>query len=262
MLRSVKNLSGFKVSATDGKLGKVEQFYFDDESWTVRYLVINTGFWIFGRKVLVSPIFFTGVDWLTKSIALHLSKKQIRESPDVDTAKPVSRIWETEYYRYYNVPVYWSGPEAWGTAAFPQMASPFVPPSVMSRDQAASPEEAELKERAGRVETHLRSSKEVLGYRIAARDGDIGHVDDFVVDDASWRLRYLVVDTARFLSGKKVIVSPLWIEEVVWPQRKVTLGLSKASVESCPEFDLYAEITRDYEAALFAHYGKDEYWQA
>jgi hypothetical protein len=259
MLRSVKNLSGYRISAEDGNIGRVKQFYFDDEQWTVRYLVVKTGWWIFGRKVLVSPLFFKGVDWVDQSIELNLTKDKIKKSPRAYTRKPVSRVWETNYFRYFSVPVYWIGPFAWGNVAAPVPEEGFLHPTVKAyADEGSEEDIAAVSE--DQTRSHLRSSKEVLGYRIGARDGKIGFVDDFVIDDRTWGIIYVIVDTAQWLPGHKVILSPLWITDVIWRRRRVKVDLSREAVKQSPKLSSYAEITRDYETKLFAHYGKKRYW--
>ena len=169
MQKSIKNLKGNAIVATDGEIGKVDDFYFDDKSWTVRYLVADTGNWLLGRKVLISPIALGKVDFSSGRFNVTLTKKQVEDSPSIDTDKPVSRQHEAYYHDYYGYPYYWTGPYLWGP-----MSSPQIP--VL--DQKRIEERRAEREEAG--DLHLRSAAYVTGYHTEASDGEIGHVEDFV----------------------------------------------------------------------------------
>ena len=192
MLRSIKSLIGDIMHARDGDIGKVHDFFFDDEKWIVRYLVVDTHYWLPGRKVLISPVALGHPDWESMKFPVNLTREQVKNSPDIDTEKPFSRQQETTLHTHYGWPFYWP---LGGT--FP------VPPPV-------SPPKGKL---AGQAQTemgdpHLRSTKEVSGYHIAATDGEIGHVDDFISEMDDWVIRYMVVDTKNWLPGRKVLISP------------------------------------------------------
>jgi hypothetical protein len=256
VLRSAYGLKGFTLGATDGDVGSVEEVYFDDARWGIRYLVVDTGGWLSGRTVLISPISIRGTDWGERTIKVDLTRKQVEESPDIDTDKPVSRQHEIAYFGYYGYPWYWGGPYLWGVGAHPlDAASPLIPV-----DPAAAEVQARIDEERAAADHHLRSSAEVIGYSIHATDDDIGHVDDFLFDDASWAIRYMVVDTRNWWPGKKVLVSPQWIERIDWPSLEVFVKLTRATVKDSPEYDPSNPPTREYEAALHRHYGQSGYW--
>lgn len=252
MLRSMKkDLRGFAVGATDGDIGQVEECYFDDASFTVRHLVVDTGGWLGGRKVLISPMALRAIDWDGKRINAALTKAQVEKSPAIDTDRPVSRQHEVEYYSYYGYPYYWAGPYLWGAYPYPLPLS----------DRATSLEKERHWDWAGDGgDPHLRSSAEVTGYHIAAMDGDIGHVEDFLVDDATWTIRYMIVDTRNWWPGKKVVVSPEWIERVDWSDAKVHVGVTREQIKKSPEYDPSGPVERDYETRLHDHYGRPSYW--
>lgn len=255
MLRSINNLKGFAITATDGAIGEVEEFYFDDESWAIRYIVVNTGDWFESRQVLISPISIKQVDRATNQLYMNLTMKQVKNSPDIDTRKPVSRQLETTYFDYYGYPYYWGGPHLWGAAAYP--AALALPPTTAA--QTVSGMAAKMREEEHH-DLHLRSTGEVTGYHIEALDGEIGHADDFIVDDETWAVRYLVVDTSNWWFGKKVLLAPQWIERVSWTESKVFVDLSKEAVKNSPEYDESALISREYEAKLYGSYGRRGYW--
>jgi len=251
MLRNAKNLHGFTIRATDGELGTVDQLYFDDETWAIRYLTVETGGWLGGRPVLISPFSVIHTDWQAQQLDVALTKKQVENSPDIDTHQPVSRQHEAAYNRYYGYPYYWGGPYLWGAGAYP--ADVVMPP-------IAPIDNVEEKIESQPADSHLRSTEAVTGYSIEAADGEIGHVDGFVVDDEAWAIRYIEVATRNWWPGKKVLVSPAWIERMSWADSRVYAGLTREAIQNAPEYIESAPITREYENRLYFHYGRPPYW--
>ncbi|HWQ36684.1 MAG TPA: PRC-barrel domain-containing protein [Blastocatellia bacterium] len=256
MLQSVNELQGFALMATDGAVGEVREFYFDDERWTVRYLVVSTGSWLEGRDVLISPISVRQVDRGSNQVFVNLTMDQVRHSPDIDTHKPVSRQHESLFMSYYGYPYYWGGPGLWGSAAYP--AAVALPPATAEHIAAESEARARDEEQSG--DSHLHSTREVTGYYIQASDDDIGHVEDFIIEDDSWAIRYLVVDTRNWLPGRKVLLAPEWLERVSWTDSKVFVNLTRDEVRNSPEYDKANLLSRDYETRLHEHYGRPGYW--
>lgn len=246
MLRSAKDLHGYTLHAIDGNIGHVDEFYFDDETWTVRYFVVDTGHWLPGRSFLIGAPAIHHADWGTRELHTNLMREQIEKSPDSGTHRPLSRRWEAHYHAYYEWPVYWAGAALGGLAAYPSLL--------------AEKEPEVLLEESSDEDSHLQSSSDVAGYQIHATDGDIGHVADFIVDDENWAIRYLVIDTGAWWPGKKVLLSPAWIEAVKWSEAKVYTPLTREAIQSSPAYDARYPITRDYEVQLFAHYGQTQYW--
>jgi uncharacterized protein YrrD len=244
MLTKIKTLKGYQLDSLDGEIGKVKDFYFDDRHWTIRYLVAETGTWLASRQVLISPYALTGVDTADKTIAVELTNQQIENSPSLDTDKPVSRQWEQDYYSYYSWPAYWNGPYSWGTY-------PYIDrnPNRAGQHAPAKPSDH-----------HLRSTHAVSAYYVHALDGDIGHIEDFIVDDETWAIRYLVVNTSNWWQGKKVLVAPQWLERVSWSDSKVFVNLSRQTIKESPEFTDESLLTREYEIELHGHYQRKGYW--
>jgi hypothetical protein len=252
MLRNSKDLHGLRIRATDGEIGTIDNFYFEDETWAIRYLTVNTGGWLAGRQVLISPISVVGApDWEAKSLDVALTKKQVENSPDIDTHKPVSRQHEIAYFGYYGYPYYWGGSDLWGAAPFP--AGLAVPTPVSTEAMADGVA-------AGMADSHLRSSQEVATYSLEAINGEIGSVHGFVVDEEAWAIRYIEVATRSWWPGKKVLVSPAWAERVSWEESKVYVGLTREVIKDAPEYVESTMITRDYENRLYSHYGRPPYW--
>jgi hypothetical protein len=254
MLNNANTIKGYTLDCLDGDLGKVKEFYFDDRYWTIRYLVVDTGNWLTGRKVLIAPHAVRAVNNIERKISVTLTKKQIEDSPALESDKPVSRQFEESYYEYYGWPMYWGGPYMWGSCAYPYMAGPY-PRITRDYEQMA---EAARREKAW--DPHLRSTDDVSGRHIHAIDGDIGHVEEFLIDDENWAIRYLVINTRNWWLGKKVLVSPHWIERVSWSESKVFVNLSRETIKQSPQYTEETVLTRDYEASLHRHYNRQGYW--
>jgi uncharacterized protein YrrD len=245
MLIKAKTLEGFKLNSFNGEIGQVKEFYFDDQHWTIRYLVADTGDWLTGRQVLISPYVLGDPDQEKQYITVYLTKEQIENSPSLDSSKPVSQQFEMDYHRYYGYPMYWGGSYMWG-------AYPYI---QRDREQWSKSSPAEKKE-----DPNLRSTREVSGYHIQATDGEIGHVEDFIIDYETWAIRYLIVDTVNWWSGKKVLLSPQWIERVSWGESKVFINLPREIIQRSPEYIQDNVLIRDYETQLHQHYNRQGYW--
>ena len=255
MLNNVGHLNGSKIIATDGEIGHVKEAYFDDEAWAIRYLVVDTGTWLSGREVLVSPYAVTQPLGSGKTIDVSLTRQQVRDSPVIDTHRPVSRQHEREYLGYYAFPEYWEGGELWSMSALPLLPPP-LPIAVESQAECAKRGQDVPPE-----DVHLRSSANVAGYDIQATDDSIGHVKDFIFDDESWAIRYLVVDTRNWWpGGKKVLLATHWIDRIDWADKTVYTKLTRNQIKSSPEYEEAEPINRDYEKRLHDAYGRDGYW--
>lgn len=245
MQRSVNDLVGCTISAKDGELGKVDEFYFDDLSWSIRYLVLKTGNWLSERMVLIPHAALGITDWTSRTFRVNLTMEQVRNSPDIDTEKTVSRQHEEKLFDHYALPVYWGE----GFYATPLGMVPFTP----IIDKNLVKEDDDSAQQHG--DPHLRSTKVVKGYHIHANDGEIGHVEDYIVDDEKWNICFLIVDTHNWLPGRKVLIMPRWINRIDWDESRVYVNLSQESIKNSPEFDPSQPIGKDYEKALFNHYG-------
>ena len=203
--------------------------------------MVDTGNWITDkpdRRVLISPYAVVVVDEKKKIIATDLTKKQIKDSPSFNIDQPVSRQAEKAYYEYYGWPMYWNGKHEWGFNSYP----------VREGQRAADSDKA--------WEYNLRATGAVSGYHIQASDGDIGHI----LDDKTWAIRYLIVDTQNWLPGKHVLVSPQWIERISWSEMKIFVNMSREAIKQAPEYTKDALITRDYETRLYSYHKRDGYW--
>jgi hypothetical protein len=244
MLRSLKELIGYRIAATDGEIGKIVDFYFDDASWRIRYLVAATGSWLFGRQVLVSPASVGLPDHERRIVPVALTVKQVAGSPPVDTDLPVSRQHEIKLASYYNWPPYWPAagtPVAgMGIAAIPDAAMEHV-------DHPGDP--------------HLRSAEVVSAYSIHTTDRDVGHAVDFLVDTDTWRIRYLVASTRDVLPGKKVLVAADWLTAIDWAGREVRVNVTFDQFKGGEAFDPSKPVDRDVETRLFDYYGRPKYWE-
>jgi sporulation protein YlmC with PRC-barrel domain len=254
MMWNVKDLRGYAIRTTDGVIGTVDDFYFNDEDWAIRYLVIDTGTWLSGRRVLISPAAIGSPDWMIQELPVSLTKAQVRLSPDIDTRKPVSRQHEAEYSRYYGYPYYWGGAGFWGMGAYPG--------NLTAEDTINEELRSAAKHPPATDDCHLRSSNTVIGYQVHATDGDIGHVDDLLVDDQTWAIRYLIVKTGGWWRGRRVLVAPRWINDVSWSMATVSVNLTRVAIEGAPPYDSETQLDRQREQALHDHYDRPGYWTA
>jgi uncharacterized protein YrrD len=245
MLYKAKSLKGYLLNSRDGEIGKIKEFYFDDRFWTIRYLVADTGNWLPGRQVLISPYALGVVNSEAEDIGVDLTKKQIEDSPSLDSDKPVSRQFEQAYYGHYGYPIYWAGLCAWGYYPYPARAP----------EQWRKPSKEEKA-----WDPDLRSTNDVSGHHIQGTDGEIGHVEDFFIDAQTWTIRYLIVDTHNWWPGKKILVSPQWIDRISWGERKVFVNLLRETIKQSPEFKEESLLSRAYETGLYRHYNRPGYW--
>ncbi len=246
MLRRANDLERYTVRATDGEIGDVDEFFFDDATWTLRYLVVETGSWLLKRRVLVAPESFGPTDWPAREFPVDLTREQVKDSPTIEMDKPVSRQHEMAYRAHFSWPAY----EMYEMGSTGGMAIIRTGPETNEEPDTAVEE----------GDPHLRSSRAVTGYHIEARDGDVGHVEDFLIDDETWAIRYLLIDTHDWLPGKRVLLGPEWVQAIDWSASKVSVDVEREQIKSAPEFDASAPVSREYEEALHAHYGTTPYW--
>lgn len=245
MLQRVGNLLGTPLRATDDDIGRCRDLLFDDRTHVVRYIVADSGRWIPGRKVLISPISVDRVDGQRVSVAL--SRKQIEEAPPLAEDAPVSRQHEVAFHKYYGYAFYWHGTALWGLAQTP-----------LSLRHDSPIRAAEHEELDG--DPHLRSTREVRNYTVNGRDGQLGGIDDFLLDAQAWVLRYVVVDTGSWLSGRKVLLSPDWFAGWDWVNKAAAVPITKREAEGSPEYRPDGPLDRAYEARLHDFYGRSAYW--
>jgi hypothetical protein len=247
MLRSMKELKNYVIKATDGDIGTCKDFLFDDGQWKVRYMVADTRRWVPGRKVLVPPHTLGHADWESNQFAVDLTKEQIKRSPGIEANLPVSREKEQQLALHFGWDPYWVRENLPGAAAFP-------PPLLNAQSRTATAETETPKAGA------LRSMDEVTGYHIEATDGEIGHVEDLIVDDENWTVRYVVVDTRDILPGKKVLIAPRWVKSINWAGHQMSLDLTRDRIKNGPVYDPAAPINREQETHLYDYYGRPAYW--
>jgi uncharacterized protein YrrD len=236
MLRSARSLRDYHVRATDANIGRVKDFLFDSQEWVVRYVVVDTSEWRPGRTILVIPDVVGPSSVEGQILPVSLTSEQVHSSPDIDVDKPVSRQHEAALFEHYGWFPYWGngrrGPQESG---------------------------AETSEAAGE-ERHLSSMRRVDGYSIRALDGEIGRVEDFIIEDENWTIRDIVVDTRTWLHGKHVLVAPEWVAGIDEQEKVVSLELSQEEVKESPPYDPNQPVNRQYEVHLYDYYGRPKYW--
>ncbi len=244
MLRSIDDIVHYNLLSKDGDIGKVADFLFDDRWWAVRYMIADTGSWLAEKKVLVSPAFIEKADWKSQTILMNITHEQIESCPPIEENMPVSREYEVRFFNYYGYPYYWAGDAMWGMFPYPTNLN-----AVRATQQGEDTDIEKV--------NHLRSVKEVKGYSISATDGNIGHVEDFILNDETWALKYMVVDTRNWLpGGKKTLLSPAWIEKIDWMGSEVSVDLNTRQIENSPEYDPNKPVNVEYEMHLYDYYGR------
>jgi len=268
MLRKLHDLLGYKVESRDeddGTVGSIEDFYFDDHTWTVRYVVVDTGSWLVGRRVLISTDVITAISSMPEVMELNLTKEQIENSPSIETEEPVSRQHEVDLQTYYGWPGYWTVSPMMG---MPMMATPMgLPEAVAEQERAEDVSNGGLPESASPTDpersladSHLRSVREVTGYHIHATDGDIGHIQDIFADENDWIIRYMLADTRNWWPGKHVLLARDWVQKIEWDDRSITVNVTREQVKDSPEYDPRGPVGREYESALHSYYMFPGYW--
>jgi hypothetical protein len=234
MLRTLTDLEDYSIDATDGTIGQVKDFYFDDEAWVIRYFVVETGTWHSKRKVLISPLVLGKPNWEARLLSVPITKQQVKDSPNIDTDKPVTRQHAATYLDpHYDYPCYWNGPAP---------ADHITAVLQMHDDH------------------HLRSCKAIMTYHVHATDGEIGHVQGFLVDEETWSIRYMIVNTSNWWGGHHVLVAPQWISDVEWEGFTVAVDLTRDAVKSSPPYRSASQLDRDQELRIYRHYGRRGYW--
>jgi len=251
MLKRLRDLQNWTVVGRDGEdVGSISDFYLDDERWVLRFFLINAGGWMVDHPVFVSPLAITKVNWEDSTLEVDLTRDQVRKAPRLDPAtSQVTRWFESDYYLYYGYPFYWDGPHAWG-------AQP-LPTRVAGAAAGAEPVPAA----DGSSEGTLHSVDQITGYHLQALDGEIGHVEDFLVDPESWSIRYLVIDTSNWIGGRTVLVSPEWVRRIDWNDRLFHVDLTRDAIKDSPQYDPTIELDREYETRLYAYYRRPAYWK-
>ena len=254
MLIKAKILNNYKLNSLDGEIGKVKDLYFEDQYWTIRYLIANTGNWLTGRQVLLSPKSLLSNNQKEEYININLTKSQIESSPSLESDKPVSMQYQEKLYGYLALPMYGMGMgmEMGGVGA----TIPYIPiENDIEKLKAFTKEQNEW-------DPHLRSIHNVRGYDIQGKDDKIGHLEDIIIDDETWEIRYLIIDTQNWLPGKKILLAPQWIESVSWDESKLSVNFLCEDIKQSPEYTEETVLNREFETNLYQHYKREGYWHA
>jgi hypothetical protein len=254
MLLVASALTGYDIEATDGVIGTVNDFLFDDTDWTLRWLVVDNSTWLAERRLLLHPQSIRTTAYERRALTVALTKTQIEGSPHIRRDQPVSQQMELSLYDYYGATPLWEGGGYFGGGA---IASPLSSPPIYGQT-VMGPPNAEVLDRDER-DPHLRSIAAVTGYHVKAKDGPIGHLEKIMIDDSRWDAHYLIVDTKNFWPGKRVVLSPRAVTEVDWLRHEIRLNLSREAVRSSPEWDPADIIDTQFETRLLNHYNWPTY---
>jgi hypothetical protein len=250
MLWDASAINGYAIEASDGRLGTVSDLLFDDVGWVVRWLVVDTGNWLPGRKVLLPLSALGRPDRALRHFPVKLTMQHVKDSPDVDTDQPVSRQIEAHVYDYFGWDPYWGG------SFLPMrdaMATRFVAP--LYEPGSTSPDLARADAQPNEGDPHLRSIATIIGCHIHASDGEIGHVEEFLVDDAGWNIRYIKVDTRNWWPGERVLISPYSVREIDWAGRLIQVDVNRQKIKDSPPYHPSITVDGAYEEKFLTYYG-------
>jgi len=250
MLWNASAMCGYDIEASDGRLGTVSDLLFDDASWIIRWLVVDTGDWLPGRKVLL-PISALGLpDCALRSFPIKLTMQQVKESPETGADQPVSRQTEISVYSHFELEPYWaSSPLPLSNS----IATPLVAPLYLF---GSNPQDVQyLDAQPNNGDPHLRSIAAVTGLHVEAVDGEIGHVEDLLIDDVSWTIRFIKVDTKNWWPGEQVLISPRSVKTIDWPQKRVRLDVTGQKVKESPSYNPLSTVDGAYEEKFLTYYG-------
>lgn len=242
MLRSTRELTGYVLEATDGEIGRCHDFLLDDETWTIRYMVADTGKWLPGRKVVVSPISLGDPDWLKRHFPVRLTRAQIEDAPGLDEHAPVSRQWEIWFHKHHGWPYYWGQGNLWAASTSPA--------ALFAARPDPSDEGPELED------PHLHGFRDLSGFRIAAKDHEIGQLHDLIIEDSTWTVRYAVVETRTILPGKRVLVPLAFLDGARWEDRQLMVDLTEDEIRNSPEYDPSAPVNVELVERVFDYRGR------
>jgi sporulation protein YlmC with PRC-barrel domain len=258
MLRSLKNVFGYSIQAEDGEIGQVRNFYFDEKDWEIRYLIVETGPWILGRKVLIMPDVLGKPNWAEKNFPVNLTRSQIKDSPDIKTALPISRQQQIALHEYFRWPTYWNTETSLPTST---VSTTPIAGYMSAKETRQENKNREVMERMMQQNSTLRSAKELIGYQVQGEDAELGFVDDIILNDETWQLIYLVLDTSSMLlKGKKTLLAISWIKWVTYKEQAVHIDLMLQNIEDSPPYDPQTPINRSYEEVLYDYHGKPYLW--
>jgi hypothetical protein len=254
VLHSLKDLEGYTIGAIDGAVGHVKDFYFDDLAWTLRYLVVETGSWLSHRRVLISPHAINQPDWSRKTFPAAITREQVKNSPSIDTDKPLSRQHEIGYLDYYKYPYYWDGGDFWGDGRM------WLGMGRSTNAEKLRPDAEAISEGSQHGDPHLRSLNEIAGYDVFAVDGHIGHAQGLLLDEEGWAIRFIIVNTSNWWLGHQVLIAPQWTSNIRWEERKVSVNLTRDAVKGSPPYSPGDVMGREAEARIYDHYERPGYW--
>ncbi|MCC3144961.1 PRC-barrel domain-containing protein [Halanaerobium sp. Z-7514] len=258
MLRKLNELKAFKVQGKEEELGEVSDFYFDQDHFILRYLVLDTDCWLKKEQTLISTDEIEAIDHNKKEIKTTMRAEALENGPSLEKNQPISKIMEENVVDYYDWPLYWASTSSGGV--------PTIPAGTKMREklfdfETLTDEEKQAKEEE--LDSNLRSLNEISGYEIQAVDKSFGKVKDLFVDEEDWLIRYLLIDTRKILPSKKVIIAPEWVRHISWDKKQIFVDKSKKEIKNAPKYEedeAKELVDRDYEEDLYDHYDEPKYW--
>jgi len=251
MLLSLKELAGFSIQAQDGEIGKVSDFYFDDQEWVVRHLIDKTGFGLLGRQTLITPDVIEMINLDARKLTVSLIREQIENGPTRSQEKPLARDVAKQKAAGQSADRYVSGASAGDETIY--AVAPAVQPKVI-------PIKREMAQDVTSDEPNLHSSNDVIGYRISTNNGLIGQIVDLFIDDETWAIQYLVISSKKELDNKRILIAPESIDWISWKQKSVSVSLEKEKIKDCPNFNLTMPVLNDQRDLMYEQFECVHLW--
>ncbi|GGD02692.1 hypothetical protein GCM10007216_36830 [Thalassobacillus devorans] len=261
MLYFASTLKNYNIQANDGELGKVKDLYFDDKKWTVRYLVADTRKWLPGKKVVVSPSGVKAVDTGEEVVHVENNKEDIRHNATLEEKQDFSYEKEMELSDTFGWKQYWAGEFLWGGYLTPM--DPVEEPARAAEPQTT--QEPPINDNVHDRKDKLRSSESIKGEFkhgvVHGENGKIGYIKDLMIDEGTWRIRYLLVDTSEWSTNERVLLSPDWLQSVDWLTNDFYIDLKLETIEDGPNYEKDQTVTKEFEEMIYRKYRKEPYWQ-
>ncbi len=261
MLYSAATIKKLKIQTSDGAYADIEDIYFDDISWSIRYFVADIGTWLSARLVLVSPEAIRRYSEESKTFQTNLTRQQIIDSPAFDSEKTVSRQHEENLRQFYGWSPYWFAsrdiyPLA-GIYMYPLYGASLSHEGGWREDQLPPTVAGDVQTRVDQdkeQEVHLRSFNEVLNYSLRAIDGDIGELDDLLIESETWRITHIIADARKWWPGGQFVIDRGLVQDISWNDRNIVVSMTRDEVKDAPPYDRDRGISHSDEIILSHYY--------
>ncbi len=254
MLLSLRDITGYRMMARDGEIGKVTDFLFDQRDWSIRYIVDKTSA-LFGKQVLIDVSAIKKISWSDQVLELSIDKKQVRESPDIDFKSILKKENEQKLIDHFQGTVNWTSIDKQGTLPLTRGLSLDIYGDKSNSDYARLIVQDTEFDPEG-----LQSSSMAVNFKISTNNGHLGHAEDFIIDDSNWMIRFMVIDTRGGQNKKKILLRPESIDWISWRKKHVSVNMDKEKIQGCPNFEVSFPLSQEYADLLYNQFECSNFW--